>query len=84
MSRSNTAGYRKDNSSWFDRNGIYCTSPATESASDWGVILTLKAPGTDWMFQLWFKTSGDLFIRRSINTGVHNFTAWRQISILSK
>ena len=83
MSRSNTAGYRKNNSSFFDRNGIYCTDVNTEYANDWGVILTLRAPGVDWMFQVWFKTNGDIFVRRSINTGTHNFTAWKQISIVA-
>lgn len=83
MSRSNTAGYRKNNSSFFDRNGIYCTDVNTEYANDWGVILTLRAPGVDWMFQVWFKTNGDIFVRRSINTGTHNFTAWKQISVIS-
>lgn len=78
IGRSQTGGYRANNSCYFTQNGIYATGLDTQNAPDYGVILTLKAPGIDWKFQIWFKTSGGIFIRRSINTG-NVFTDWVQL-----
>lgn len=83
MGRSSTQGYRGNNSCYFDRNGLYVTTPETEFAADWGVILTLRASDAngmiDWIFQVWFKTSGEILGRRSINTGSHAFTDWKHL-----
>lgn len=83
MGRSNTQGYRQDNACYFDRNGLYMTTPETLYAADWGVILTLRASDAngmiDWIFQVWFKTSGEILGRRSINTGSHAFTDWKHL-----
>ena len=83
MGRSNTQGYRRGNSCYFDRNGLYMTTPETIHAGDWGVILTLRASDVngmiDWIFQVWFKTSGEILGRRSINTGSHAFTDWKHL-----
>lgn len=83
MGRSNTQGYRRGNSCYFDRNGLYMTTPETIHAADWGVILTLRASDAngmiDWIFQVWFKTSGEILGRRSINTGSHAFTDWKHL-----
>lgn len=77
MSRSNTLGYRKNNSYYFNQTGIYGTSTDTTGATDYGLIATFKAPNADWIWQMWFTTSNHLYVRQNINSG--GYTAWKTI-----
>ena len=75
-----------DNADWATWPGLYQTGPETVDAASYGVLLVVGTSangftGVDWYFQVWFKTDGYIYIRRSINaTGGVGWTAWETIS----
>lgn len=75
-----------DNANWATLPGVWITLTNTVDAADYGVLLVIGTStngftGVDWYFQVWFKTDGNIHVRRSINaTGGGGWTAWETIS----
>lgn len=73
------------NANWEILPGVCRTTTSTVDAADYGVLLVIGTStvftGSDWYFQVWFKTNGLIHVRRSINaTGGGGWTAWETIS----
>lgn len=76
MRRNTSVHGRANNAYYFLQSGIYETSPNTNGATDYGVILVIR-PYSSWVFQIWFTTSGHIYVRKNINN--EGFTNWETI-----
>lgn len=76
MRRNYNTNGRNNNSYFYLQPGTYTTFPGTTGATDYGVILCVRAQ-EDWIFQMWFTTSNHLYTRQNINS--KGFSDWKTI-----